>query len=365
MKVIYTPEIFTNQRVGGISRYFHELIVRMQRDGQRPLVLAGLHRNDYLRTTRGVWGSYVPKVGKMRIPFNRMLGAMIIALQGPTVIHRTYYSPEVYAPRHRGVVTVYDMIHELLPDQLGVSSAQIDQAAREKRLACERADAIIAISHRTAEDLVTILGLDPGRITTVHLGLSFAPANMTAPEAGSGARAGLLYVGSRRFYKNFDALLMAYAASPTLRSRHPLVCFGGGPFSDAESQAIAAAGLTSHVSQRDGNDHSLAESYRRAAAFVFPSLYEGFGLPLLEAMSQGCPVLCARAGSLPEVAGPAAVYFNPTDPGDILRTLEETLSNPDKLVDLAQGGHQRAMEFSWDKCYQETLAVYRRVAAAR
>ena len=132
--------------------------------------------------------------------------------------------------------------------------------------------------------------------------------------------------------------------------------------SGAERQRIAALGLEGAVIERHGGDDALARCYREAAAFVYPSQYEGFGLPLLEAMGQGCPVLSSTGGSLPEVAGDAAAYFDPTDIDSVQHTMELTLADPARTASLVARGHDRVQRFGWDKCARETLEVYRRFA---
>lgn len=118
-------------------------------------------------------------------------------------------------------------------------------------------------------------------------------------------------------------------------------------------------GISKLVHQIGGNDCLLATYYRYATAFICPSLYEGFGIPLLEAMSLSCPVICSNTSSTPEVVGDAGIYFDPNDISSIQSALEDTLFNKSLLCDLKKRGLQRQSLFSWDKCASETVAVYR------
>jgi glycosyltransferase involved in cell wall biosynthesis len=128
-----------------------------------------------------------------------------------------------------------------------------------------------------------------------------------------------------------------------------------------ENKSIQRLGVVDQVGHVDGDDLALAQYYRNAAVFVFPSLYEGFGLPVLEAMGQNCPVICSDAGSLREIGGDAVAYFDPRDVESMQRVMEQTLGNTERLDDLRRLGSARHKLFSWDKCAQQTADVYRQL----
>jgi glycosyltransferase involved in cell wall biosynthesis len=170
----------------------------------------------------------------------------------------------------------------------------------------------------------------------------------------------LLYVGHRGGYKNFEGFLRAYASSLWLSDNFNVVCFGGGIFSRDEVALIKSLRLSmNHVIQVNGGDNKLASVYRDAALFVYPSLYEGFGIPPLEAMSLGCPVACSNTSSIPEVAGDAAEYFDPYDLDSMRTAMELVLSSEVRLNELIKLGKFRCARFSWDRCAKETLSVYK------
>ena len=175
----------------------------------------------------------------------------------------------------------------------------------------------------------------------------------------------ILYVGARPGHKNFERLLRAYAGSSLLRREFDLVCFGWSDFLPAELKLMRSldlpAGSVRHVS---GTDEKLAGLYVSAAAFVYPSLYEGFGIPPLEAMSLGCPVVCANTSSLPEVTGDAAELFDPYDESAMRVAIERVVSTPEYATALAEKGRRRASLFSWEKCARDTLGVYDKVLEA-
>jgi glycosyltransferase involved in cell wall biosynthesis len=172
----------------------------------------------------------------------------------------------------------------------------------------------------------------------------------------------LLYVGSRRYYKNFKALLQAYALNQQLSDEFKLVCFGGGRLSLAEKAEIQRLKIKEdRILYLEGGDRLLANLYKNAAVFIYPSLYEGFGIPPLEAMSLGCPVVCSNVSSIPEVVGAAGRYFDPNDIEDIGSAIESVVFSENSRTELIVRGSHRAAQFSWRKCAQETYSVYKKL----
>jgi glycosyltransferase involved in cell wall biosynthesis len=275
----------------------------------------------------------------------------------PDILHETYYSKTSVAPLGcKTVLTVFDMIHELYPDFF----AKWDPTRDEKRAAVARADHIICISENTQQDLIRLLGVPAEKTTVVHLGFALTQSQaVILPEP---RKPFLLFVGSRGGYKNFNSLLEAYSSRSALKNNYDLVAFGGGGFSAKEQGLIADLGLSmAQVRQMNGDDDILAELYRQATLFVYPSLYEGFGIPPLESMSFGCPVVCSNTSSIPEVVGNAAVLFDPHQSSLIADAIETVTSDKALLTNLRQRGRARVELFSWQECAKQTLEVYRKV----
>jgi len=204
------------------------------------------------------------------------------------------------------------------------------------------------------------------KTSVIHLGSALTVSTELANEPPLPEPPYLLYVGARNFYKNFAGLLRALARSPELLKSFRLVCFGGGGFTPSEKSMIASLGLPSDaVRQLSGNDRLLSKLYSHASVFICPSLYEGFGIPVLEAMSQGCPVVCSDTSSLPEVAGNAAEYFAPEDPDAMLAAIERVINSPARAQQLTALGYERVKLFSWDRCASQTLDAYRRLLGVR
>lgn len=367
MKIAFDHQIFSFQPYGGVSRYFFELASRLPNHGASDVsVVAPWHVNKYLADSGGSFtrGRYVniPPLtigGISLIPkANQLVAPWTWRGTNPDIVHETYFSLKPVGKGRRRVVTVYDMIHELLP-------AEFPDAKRmtaAKRAAVDRADHVICISENTQQDLVRIYDVNPEKTSVVHLGYSMtAGADATTTQEDRQKTAPfLLYVGNRRGYKNFSTLLQAYASSPVLRE-FELIAFGGPPLVPDEHEEIGALGITDRVRYESGSDQKLAARYRAAAAFVCPSKYEGFGLPPLEAMGHGCPVVCSNGGSIPEVVGDAGVYFDPNDHEELRAALERVATTDELQADLRARGYARTAVFPWDKCAAETAQIYREI----
>jgi glycosyltransferase involved in cell wall biosynthesis len=363
MKVAFDDQIFSFQRYGGVSRYFFELASRLPAHGVSEVsVVAPLYVNNYLAgdaARRFVHGRYVPYSfgGIPVVPVvNRFAAPLAWRGANPDIVHETYFAIKPIGRARRRVVTVYDMIHELFANQFP-DAAQVTAA---KRAAVNRADHVICISENTQRDLVRLFGIDPARTSVVHLGYSLTIETNAANVQSGGCRPSLLYVGNRGGYKNFRTLLQAYGSSPILRE-FELIAFGGHRLLPGERKEITRLGITDRVRFESGSDRELAACYRAAAAFIYPSKYEGFGISPLEAMSHGCPVVCSNAGPIPEVVGDAGAYFDPNNAEELRAALERVATTEAVQADLRARGYRRITAFTWDKCAAETARIYREI----
>jgi glycosyltransferase involved in cell wall biosynthesis len=361
MRIAYDQQVFEMQRHGGISRYFTELVRNfVRREGIEPTVTAPVYINQYLLrpdVRDRVRGAFFPFRfrGEARVAraLNKALLPLYWAGRNFDIVHETYYSQ---ACRGRGrvrVMTLHDMIHELFPRDFP-DSAQVTAA---KHAAVRRADHIICVSETTRQDAIRLLGIAPERSSVIYLGCSLdKPVAATTPEATPGPC--ILYVGVRSGYKNFLVLLEAFAASKSLPPTVDLVAFGGRPFSADERRRIEELGVAGRVRQMTGSDRLLEAHYRAALAFVYPSRYEGFGIPPLEAMAVGCPVACSDAGSIREVVGDAGAYFQPDDVQGLRAILERLADDRAYAAQLRARGFAQIKKYSWESCAQETLQLY-------
>lgn len=377
LSVYIHPYIFFHGRFGGIARYVCEVAAHLEQYGVELHLPISDTANEYLkkapffpRTSAEVqanplWVKAFQKLIQWKYPDKaRHFGFMrqaIGALKAGRydLIHPSYTNAADLLP-HIGktpmVVTIHDMTHERFP----ASFLPCDPTARRKKLYVERATRIIAISENTKKDLIDILHVDPGKIDVIHHGNSL----LLPPEPWEGRlnvpEPYFLFVGKRGGYKNFDLFAKAFA---DVAASHPdlhLICAGGGDFSRQERELIRQLHIENKVCYRALSDEELALCYQRSIAFVYPSLYEGFGLPILEAFACGSPVLCSNASCFPEIAGAAALYFEGHDRDSMSHAMHSILQSESSRQSLISRGALRLKSFSWDKCAKETRQCYDR-----
>jgi glycosyltransferase involved in cell wall biosynthesis len=387
MKILYDHQIFTLQKYGGISRYFSELMTRFSKD---PAIdysvtlrfsfnehLLGHPQLDTHWSRRSCLNSdmHVCSVVKTAVQYeilryvltktllniNQKESERLLKKQDFDLFHPTYYDPYFlkYLQKKPYAVTVYDMIHETFPEYF----PRNDPISNWKKQVLEHADGIVAISESTKADIIHFFHIDPDRIHVIYLGNPFKDitdaAQYKAPSDYQHIhKPYILFVGNRSGYKNFDFFIDR--VTPILRKDKELLvcCAGGGPFTPRENEILEKLQILNRVHYVEPNDHLMKKLYNNARAFIFPSLYEGFGLPILEAFSCGCPVILCNTSSLPEIGGDAALYFHPSDPESFTNTLERLLNDDTLRMQLTCRGYQRIQQFSWEKTAMNTKKIY-------
>jgi glycosyltransferase involved in cell wall biosynthesis len=362
MRILYDHQVFSLQDAGGASRYHFELVRNLQQLDEAAIeVLMGLNGSVMpfaaLQQPRTrVFGRHTAvRPGLARYAVNEVLSAIIAPLRGPVdIYHPTLYRALPWVRRRRVVVTHHDCIHERFPRLFKNAVAIIES----KRKLFVQADAIVCVSKSSRNDLHRFYDVAEKKTHVVYHGFSPLPA----PGDGPGIMEPyLLYVGSRASYKNFDLLLEGFFRSG-LAGSYRLLAVGGGEFTATERVRIAALGLTRSVSVvPKAEDATLARAYRNAALFIYPSLYEGFGFPPLEAMSMCCPVLVSRTSSLPEICGDAAFYFDPGDVAELSQSLTAVLADERGLALKRTLGAQQVRLYDWTRSALSTFEVYRSV----
>jgi glycosyltransferase involved in cell wall biosynthesis len=369
MNIVYDHQIFTVQKYGGVSRYICEVASRISTfNGQNVKIIAGLNINSYLNqyNKKIVKGYSIPILQTATISsflFDSINSKYLISWlkkNSVDVLHHTHYynfNRRITDKNYKTVLTVHDMIYEKFQD---TAPNIYPYLAKEKLESVERADHIICVSENTKKDLIEILKVDEKKVSTIYHGCSFQE-NKLIIQKPIFKNPYILYVGSRRQkYKNFRGLLEAYASRPNIKNNFYLICFDREKISSDELNLINKLGIEREkILQISGNDALLSNLYRNASLFVYPSLYEGFGFPPLEAMSCSCPVACSNVSSIPEVVGNAGEYFNPYEVDSIAEALEKVLFCKTRTNELINLGKERLHYFSWQKCAEETLSTYK------
>lgn len=364
MKILFDHQVFAFQKYGGVSRYFYELKNALKNElKQDARIFAPIHVNEYLRfgQTEGLCSWYMPYPSKGLRHRTRLLQGPLdwaIKMQKPDILHETHYTLTYRKKKPnqsmRIVSTVHDMIFEKFPEMIGDS----DGRRKLKLESLNNADKIICISYKTKSDLLDFYPQFEEKVSVVHHGVSYVKPRDIAPDTLQDPY--LLYVGTRAGNKNFSNFIKAIGSSEFIKTNFSLVLFGGGELKAEEKCLLADAGYSDknlfHIS---GNDELLATAYKYATAFIFPSMYEGFGMPLTEAMQQGCPIICSNASCFPEICEEAAAYFEPDNLESMRYVMETTLGNSARLSELSKVGKLKSKNFTWLECATKTLAAYK------
>lgn len=362
MKILFDYQILILQKYGGISRYFKELIDRLEYINSVDCSINCYHSVNHYFHDR--IKEYKELNGRKWGFFNRInkVTSLYAINEDIDIFHPTYYDPyflEKTKKKHvKTVVTVYDMIHEIYR---GKYPGHLDDTdIIRKELLIKECDHIISISESTKKDILKFYPEIPeDKVSVIPLATSNVNTNFAFTKSSSLPDRYVLFVGERRDYKNFDNFYKALEPILSKDRELYLLCVGGGAFSEKEELMISK--YRDRIIQKNVNDMDLMNAYCNALCFVFPSLYEGFGIPMLEAISAGVPVAASNSSSLPEVGGDAALYFDANDIADIQSKLEEVIYNEDIVKKLKINAEERIKHFSWDKTAEETYKCYEKI----
>ncbi|GBF80947.1 glycosyltransferase family 4 protein [Aphanothece sacrum] len=360
MRILYDGQIYKYQVTGGINRYFSNIIKGLSNNYYPTLLTENNRDLNYpehpnLKIIR--WHQkFRPE--RVRILVDKLYAEAINRFNNFDIVHPTYYSlvnrQSIESYRLPMAITVYDMIHELFANNLPDSRFTIPI----KRKAIMAAQAIICISENTKQDLINLYAVPEEKIWVTYLApeidISLSYSSETIPQAPY-----YVFIGSRSKYKNFDRLLSAFAQVCDVESDLKL-CVIGAPFNKQELKMIDDLKLDNRLENYGYvTDTHLAKLYRNSIALVYPSLYEGFGIPPLEAMACETAVIASNCSSIPEVVGEAALLFNPESIDDLIESLRFLLKNPIERDNFIQKGKERTKLFSWEKTVSQTIDVYR------
>ena len=360
MRLLYDYQIFSRQVYGGISRYFFELMNYFYDNGTCEFFLSLKYsNNEYIQNASfSPHKSFFPGFsfpGKRTFmdKINQWNSQNLIKKSFFDVFHPTYFNTYFLRSWDQKpfVLTIYDMISELYPS----NSKESTNTINNKKILAENASKIIAISHNTKIDILKFYDIDESKIEVIHLANSLNPKNI---ENNSLPERFVLFVGTRDGCKNFNRFVEAMNGIMQSDNGVYIIFAGGGKFSPLEHEFLKKNNVEKNCLNFQLSDTMLASLYKNAELFVFPSLYEGFGLPTLEAFSCGCPVALSERSSLPEVGGNAACYFNPEDTNSMRDAIEKILYDQSIREKLVNRGYRQLAKFSWEKTAEDTFKVY-------
>lgn len=351
------PQCFAFQRRGGISRYFTQLISHrssMEPHGVSLRARLPLTVNEHLLALESSGVVAPPRI----VNSTRILKSAY-ALVWPRgrqrdILHHTYYDARYLDRKARvRVSTIHDMIPELFPRWFP-TNPHVGKSEYIKR-----SDLLICVSERTREDLLSLYPRVEGKTRVVHLGVDFDFYSRDRVLSKGPKWPFILFVGPRGGHKDFETLVRSLACIPGLSQDVGIVAAGGGPFTSKERLLLKEHRVGRRSIQIDVTDEQLAAHYAKAQVLVVCSRYEGFGLPLLEAMAARCPVITSNAGSLPEVAGDAALLFEPGQAEELAERIERLVQDASLRKELVERGALHARRMTWEDTSAQTARYYR------
>lgn len=369
MKVLFDSQIFGMQDYGGISRYFVQILKRFNKKEVLPIVSLIVSHNDYIKDLGiGYYDNLLSKSGYRNYVYtliNAFLDIPKILFSKYDIFHPTYYETHSlpFVGKKPLVLTVYDMVHELYINEYPDLKQRV---ADNKKKLIDKATHIISISENTKKDIVNIYKVDPSKVSVVYLANSLdawdGVIRLRLPKKY------IIYNGHRWIYKNFDNFVKA-VAKLLIETDTYLVCAGGNEFTHSEMEMFKKLKISDRVMYQkiSGVDHDrhMSECYSRALAFVYPSKYEGFGIPILEAFANSCPVVVSNSSCFPEIAKDAAVYFDINNHIDIEKKLKSVIKNKVLRQELVKKGKIRLNYFSWEKAAKQTTSIYKMIISQK
>lgn len=363
MKIVFDYKIFFQQKYGGVSKYFIKLSENLSKfDENIVRIISPIYKNRFLRAITSknfIKFLYLKKDYRYTEYLGSFLNASFtksyLHFYRPDILHLTYYSNKLYYKKKFPIViTIYDLIHEKFYKEFNYD-------INLKKFFLKIADHIICISNNTKRDLQYFYEVEDKKISVIHLGVDKAENSQLQNIKIKDPY--ILYVGDRKRYKNFFKFILAFSLSKFLKNNFKIVCFGGGLFTKEENNLFEKNGINlASVLQFHGSDDYLNEFYKNSSLFVFPSIYEGFGLPIIEALNMNCPVACSNTDIFKEVGKDLVNYFDPYDEISIKKVMENTILNiKNEKIKIDQNSNKLLELFSWKKCAKETMDVYKKL----
>ncbi len=378
MKVLYDYQAFAMQSHGGVSKSFAELITHLPLDVKYEIAVnenPNIYLKDYIfrsdvRSFRDRLNAFLGghKFKGKKLIYNAVslfsykskenernkdYAVRVLKRNDFDIFHPTYFDDYFlnYLNQKPFVLTIHDMIPELFPEYFEIDDFQVEMKKKLAPLAAH----IIAVSENTKKDIVEILGVDEKKISVIYHGKPDVSLNFSAHSPYSFPY--LLYVGQRWAYKNFETFLYSFAKLAKLDSKINLVCTSE-QFNSKELKIIDNLDLKGRIIHSFVTTEQLFNLYHHALAFVYPSQYEGFGMPILEAFACSCPVLLNDTSCFREIGGKAALYFNMDR--DKSNFIDVYVAMKDQREKMIAQGHERLTLFSWKTSANKLTDVYKK-----
>lgn len=377
MKILYDHQIFTVQKYGGISRYFSQIISNLPETVQTEIGIKHTN-NEYIKNLNLIpdmgrrinpIDAFIPKsnfIGKEYLLrffnkydpakyVNKKKSIELLKAQNFDIFHPTYYDDYFldYIGNKPFVLTIHDMIHELYPEML----KDMDTILRKANLA-SRAAHIIAVSKNTKKDIIEILNIKEEKISVIYHASSIQKcADLKTLSLPSNY---IVYVGDRFNYKNFIFFVLGIKDLLN-KFKDLMVIYTGSSLNKEEQKLINEMKLADRFIHFFVLENQFHELFFNAKAFVFPSYYEGFGIPIIEAFDCECPVILSNSSCFHEIAGDAAIYFEPKSKTQLNTAIEKILNDQETKELLIKRGKERLRSFSWTNSAKLTLDVYNNV----
>lgn len=382
MKVLYDYQAFTMQHFGGVSKCFCELLMHKPKDLDYEIAISQSNNSHlidsnlvdnlvYPAMDYQVFAKRFPHLAKHKIykllnilglikgaeKLNKKESILKLKEKKFDVFHATFFDDYFlpYIGDKPFVITVHDMMPEIFPDYFKKPNPE----TKRKKELCEKAAAVIAVSENTKKDLIRIMDIPEEKIHVIYHGGPNIDNSFSLPLVRGEY---FLYVGQRDAYKNFHQTLMDFSLFHRLFPLVKLVCTGK-PFSSSENKLIRELELRQNVIYIRPTDIELLNLYHYAIAFIYPSLYEGFGMPILEAFACGCPVLLNNKSCFPEIAGDAALYFesdasNSTLVDCLIQIYKMNRNDREALV---KNGYRRLACYNWTQSSLLLYNIYKKI----
>jgi glycosyltransferase involved in cell wall biosynthesis len=352
-----------NEKYGGVSKYFSNMINNLPPEINVKISVK-FTDNEYIDilNQKKIWRLFagIDFRGKARLIdiLNKTYSIAELKNNNFDIYHQTHYDPYgyKYIPKNKKrVVTIHDMNYFKIPQLY--KNNYLKKMCEWQQMSCQYADEIITVSQNTKKDIIDILKIPENKITTIYLGNNKVNINNNYSKKLF-EKPYILFVGARSVYKNFTNYLKVFKIISEKYNDLLFIC-SGRAFSRNERKLITDMNLNNKIIQISADEKMMVNLYLYAELFVYPSFYEGFGLPLLEAMNCRCPILCSNTSCFPEIAQNAALYFDPYSIENMVESTKELLFNKELRNVLIRNGIQRKEAFSWKKCAIDHANLYK------